>query len=394
MGSNANRQLDLPLPVGAVIGILGGGQLGRMTATAASRLGFYTVVLAPDVNAPAAQIANYHIAASYDDLNALGELADLADVVTYELEQLPLASVEWLSKRVPVAPGCRALEVSQDRIKEKSFLEKIGVRTARWQAIASEDELLRYTADFGGSSILKVAYGGYDGKGQAALEAGMPAAQLRDVWRQLSGGAEMAAILEAKIDFECELSVIVARDRSGHSVTYDPGLNIHKNHILDTTIVPAGIPIDVEEEAREMGTRVAQALEFVGVMCLELFLGRNGELLANEIAPRPHNSGHWTLDACYTDQFEQLVRAICGLPLGSAERFANATMKNILGPVEVEIARYLGESNAKIHLYGKEQGRPNRKMGHVTLLEERRATTAPGLGDGCGDATGDVRRLH
>ena len=339
-----------------------------MTAIAASRLGYKVAVLSAGPDDPAVAVAHRHIQASFDDREALAELATYADVVTYELEQLPLEPVVWLAERVPVAPGTFVLETAQDRIREKTFFGKVGIPTVPWQAITSRDAVVAAIDAIGRPAIFKVAYGGYDGKGQKAIEEGDADADLFAIWDRLSNGREMTAIAEQKVFFDCELSVIVARDRQGNMVTYDPALNVHRNHILNTTTVPAPAEKFVLDTAREMVCKLANGLDYVGVLCLELFLMPDGALLANEIAPRPHNSGHWTLDACYTDQFEQLVRAIAGLPLGDARRFVDVRMENIIGPDGADISRYLEAPNAKLHLYGKHEIRPGRKMGHVTHL--------------------------
>ena len=369
MSSNAQESGSaLPLPQGSAIGILGGGQLGRMSAIAASLLGYRVVVLSSDPDDPAVAVSHKHICAEVEDRKALAELAELADIVTYEREQLPLASVTWLSERVAVAPNCLALEVAQDRIREKSFFGSTGIPTVPWRPVTSVSEIVAAADDVGRPAIFKVAYGGYDGKGQATIEVGETDEALYALWERFSNGAEMTAIVERKVAFDCELSVIVARDRQGKMLTYDPSLNDHKNHILDTSTVPAAVGKKQLDDARNMVCQIAEGLEYVGVLCLELFLMPSGELLANEIAPRPHNSGHWTIDACYTDQFEQLIRAIAGLPLGDPSRFTDVCMKNIIGSDAEDITPYLNAPNAKLHLYGKQDIRPGRKMGHVTYL--------------------------
>lgn len=357
-----------PLAMGSTIGILGGGQLGRMTAMAANRLGYKVAVLSPGENDPAVAFAHRHVRAQFDDIEGLAAFADIVDVVTYEQEQVPLAPVQWLSQRVPVLPGCRALEVSQDRIREKTFLASIGLTTAPWKSVCSKAELLPALSEIGRPAIFKVAYGGYDGKGQSLIEDGASDADILAIWDRLSAGAEMTAIVERKIAFDCELSVIVARDAAGNKAIYDPALNIHKDHILDTSMVPAPVSGETLRSAREMGAALADALDLVGIVCLELFMMPSGELYANEIAPRPHNSGHWTIDATYTDQFEQVVRAICGLPLGDPSRFADARMQNLIGAEVLEAYRLAEIPNARLHLYGKSEPRPGRKMGHVTFL--------------------------
>ncbi|MEC7395582.1 MAG: 5-(carboxyamino)imidazole ribonucleotide synthase [Pseudomonadota bacterium] len=357
------------LTPGAVVGIVGGGQLGRMMAIAASRLGFFTAVLSPDVNAPAVQVSHRHIKGDYDNRRALSELTERADVLTYELEQIPLEGMQWVSENAYLAPNIHALDVSQDRVKEKAFLNSNGVPTTAWKECRNVADVKTALSEFACDSILKVAFGGYDGKGQEKILRDAGASDIAKIWDRLSLGQEMVTILEATVDFDCEISVVVARDKAGNVVPYDPVRNHHENHILATTIVPAGIDPAIGEKAQTLAKTVASALEYVGVMCLEMFVTTDGELLANEIAPRPHNSGHWTLDACFIDQFEQHIRAICGLPLGSGKRFADATMQNILGTEREKVGLYFPNHNARVHLYGKEEWRPGRKMGHVTILD-------------------------
>lgn len=368
MVMDGDRREIAALPPGSIIGIMGGGQLGRMMAIAAVRLGYKVAVLSPNSNDPAVTVAHHHINAEFDDRNGLMELANLVDIVTYELEQLPLESVAWLSERITVAPDCFALEIAQNRIREKSFFESIGIPTVPWMAVEDRGKILSAIADVGRPAIVKVAYGGYDGKGQVTIGKGDSDEEILALWDRLSAGVEMTAIAEKKVEFDCELSVIVARDWQGNTITYDPILNVHKDHILDTSIVPAPVGDRKIDAAQSMACLIVEGLGYVGVLCLELFLMPSGELLANEIAPRPHNSGHWTLDACYTDQFEQLIRAIGGLPLGDARRFVDIWMKNILGFDAMNLSQFLDAGNAKLHLYGKDEVRPGRKMGHVTYL--------------------------
>jgi len=362
------KKPDVPLSAGSTVGILGGGQLGRMTAIAAARLGYKTAILSPNPADPAVSVAHHFVRSDFTDYAGLIKLADLADVVTYELEQLPLESLQWLSQFVPVAPGCRVLEIAQDRIQEKTFLSSAGIPTAPWRPVRERDQLLPSLEAIGRPAILKVAYGGYDGKGQAVIDADTTDAHALEIWDRLSSGAEMAAVVEEKLDFDCEVSVLVARDRAGRTATYDPTFNIHKQHVLDSSIVPAPIAAPVSRESLTIGCNLAEAIDLVGLICLELFVMPSGDIFANEIAPRPHNSGHWTLDASYTDQFEQLVRAVCGLPLGNPRRYADARMQNILGADATKLGQYAEIPNAKLHLYGKSEAKPGRKMGHVTFL--------------------------
>ena len=363
---------------GAVVGIVGGGQLGRMMSIAASRLGFHSAILAPDDDAPAVQVSHHHIKRGYDDPFGYSELSDIADVVTYELEQIPLNGLQAITDKARISPNLYALEVSQDRAKEKQFLNVNQVPTTAWKECRTIANVETALNEFGCDSILKVAFGGYDGKGQTRIHCNANASEISKIWEDLAQGNELVTILEATVEFKCEISVVVARDERGRIEAYDPVRNHHKDHILEKTIIPAGIDTEVSIRAQTLASMVAEALDYVGVMCLEMFITQDDKLLANEIAPRPHNSGHWTLDACYTDQFEQHIRAICGLPLGSAQRFADATMQNILGTEHAAVSKHLSDPNARIHLYGKSEWRTGRKMGHVTILERFHSNTANG----------------
>ena len=353
------------LPPGSAIGILGGGQLGRMIALAAAGIGYRCHVYCPERDAPAAEVAAHATCASYDDRAALAAFARAVDVVTLEFENIPTETVEQISATTPVRPGARALAVAQDRIGEKAFLNGIGIATARFAAIASADDLRRAMDEVGAPAILKTARFGYDGKGQRAIRAGSdPVA----AWRGL--GVDRA-ILEARVDFEREISVVLARGVDGGTAAFDAVENRHENGILRTSRVPARIPSEVHERARSITVRIAQALDYVGVLAVEFFVTRDGAALVNEIAPRVHNSGHWTVDACAASQFEQAVRAVCGLPLAGAGRHADAVMTNILGAEIEDWPRILAEPGARLHLYGKAEARPGRKMGHVTRLFPR-----------------------
>jgi 5-(carboxyamino)imidazole ribonucleotide synthase len=359
-----------PLPPRSTIGILGGGQLGRMTAMAAARLGYRVHILCPEPEPPAADVAFSHIRAAYDDNDALDSFAAAVDVATYEFEHLPLAAVRRLSGMVPVKPDWRVLEVGQDRLQEKAYLNRIGIPTAAWRPVASRTELTAAVNELGAPSVLKTAKEGYDGKGQAVVAPPGDASACDAAWHRvfpdhLDG---RRAILESYVPFDLEISVIVARSTTGDCVTYDPVHNTHRNHVLDTTVVPAPVAPSVADRAREIARAIAGALDVVGVLGVEMFVTGDGAVLVNEIAPRPHNSGHWTIDACLTDQFEQLVRAICGLPLGSPARFADARMKNLLGEDVLTAHEHLNTPGARLHLYGKASITPGRKMGHVTLL--------------------------
>jgi 5-(carboxyamino)imidazole ribonucleotide synthase len=354
---------------GATIGILGGGQLGRMTALAAARLGYRAHVFATEPDSPAGQVCAAATVASYDDVAALDRFAAAIDVATFEFENIPAEAVRRVAARKPVMPRPEILEISQDRLKEKGFLNRIGVATTEYQEITDPTALGRALAALaqipGGRGVLKSARMGYDGKGQVNVGA---ATSADEAWRQM--GAPRG-ILEAFVDFRCEVSVVVARGADGALATYPTVENRHVNHILDTTIAPASLPPEVTRQADAIARDIATRLDLVGVLAVEMFVTKDGRLLVNELAPRPHNSGHWTIDACATSQFEQLVRAICGLPLGLTERHADAVMKNLIGD-EVETWREaIADPSARLHLYGKRTTRPGRKMGHVTRLLPR-----------------------
>src|ERR1700746_2158240 len=313
------------LAPGATIGILGGGQLGRMTALAAARLGFRCHVFATEVDSPAAQVCGAATVAEFSDRAALEQFASAVDIVTFEFENIPAEAVRLASAVRPLLPRPQILEIAQDRLREKDFLRSIDVDTAAYREVADAAALLRAMRDFGHPAVLKSVRMGYDGKGQVTLT---PEIRAEEAWRRMGGEI---GILESFVDFACEISVIVARGRNGAWATYPPVENQHVNHILDTTMAPARIPAATATPAEAIARQVAESLALVGLLGVEMFVTKAGELLVNEIAPRPHNSGHWTIDACYTSQFEQLVRAICGLPLGSVEHHSDAVMQNLLG---------------------------------------------------------------
>ncbi|HUH83855.1 MAG TPA: 5-(carboxyamino)imidazole ribonucleotide synthase [Stellaceae bacterium] len=350
---------------GATIGILGGGQLGRMTALAAAELGYRTHVFCPEGDSPAKQVTALATTAPYDDRAALARFAAAVDVVTFEFENVPADTAEVLAGRKPVRPAPNALRIAQDRLKEKDFLRSIDVATTPYREVASADALARAARDLGPGSVLKTVRGGYDGKGQQTIRAD---GDLAAAWAALGAGT---GILESFVRFTCEISVIVARGLDGEMATYVPVENRHVHHILDTTIAPARVTAEVAGRAEAVARHVAERLDLVGVLGVEMFVTETGEVLVNELAPRPHNSGHWTIDACRTSQFEQLVRAICGLPLGSPERHSDAVMKNLIGADVEKWRNFINEPGAKLHLYGKGAPLPGRKMGHVTRLMPR-----------------------
>ena len=356
-----------PIAPGATIGVLGGGQLGRMLALAAARLGYDMHVFCPEPDSPAARVAAAHTIAAYDDAAALAGFAAAVDVVTVEFENIPCDTLARLAERVPTRPGVEALRVSQDRRVEKAFLNRIDVPTAPYRAVASADELVRAVAEIGTPALLKTARLGYDGKGQHRLAAGADPA---GIWREF--GAQ-AGIVEGWVDFSQEISIIVARGVDGATAAYDVVENRHEDGILRRTTAPADIPEALAAQARTLAERIAASLDLVGLLAVEMFVTGAGGLLVNEIAPRPHNSGHWTIDACATSQFEQCVRAVCGLPLGATARHSDAIMTNLIGEQASRWPALLADPTACLHLYGKAEIRPGRKMGHVTRLSRRRS---------------------
>jgi 5-(carboxyamino)imidazole ribonucleotide synthase len=351
---------------GATIGILGGGQLGRMTALAAARLGFRTHVFSPEHDAPAAQVTAVSTVAAYDDEEALAAFADDVDVVTFEFENIPDTAAEVLSSLKPTRPAPRILHICQQRLREKDFLSSIGVPVTRYRAVANAGELDAAVGVIGRPCILKSAQFGYDGKGQVRIAADT---DLADAWKRMGG---TLGILEAEVDFTLEASVIIARGVDGRTALYPPVENRHRNHILDETIAPAHLSDATAGQAEQIAQQIAAELQLVGLVAVEMFVAGDGEVLVNELAPRPHNSGHWTIDACLTSQFEQFVRAVCGLPLGSTAHHSEAVMKNLIGDEANRWRDILADPDAKLHLYGKAEARPGRKMGHVTRLRSRR----------------------
>jgi 5-(carboxyamino)imidazole ribonucleotide synthase len=358
---------------GHTVGILGGGQLGRMLAMAAARLGLRVHVYSPPGDNPAFDVAHAHTAAPWDDEDALARFAAAVDVVTYEFENVPLATAAFLVARVPVRPGVKALEVAQDRLNEKRFASSQGIETAPFAEVDNEADLNAAIARVGLPAILKTRRLGYDGKGQALLKPGGDAAS---AWRRLG---QVPCILEGFVAFSFEVSVIAARGLDGRVEVFDLPLNVHENGILRRSRVPAPVSEATAGAARALAGRLLAALDYVGVLAVELFAvstesGRNdGEmrLLFNEMAPRVHNSGHWTEAACTVSQFEQHIRAICGWPLARPRRLADCEMENLLGD-EVRAWRELAaEPDTVVHIYGKAEARPGRKMGHVTRLKPR-----------------------
>ena len=357
-----------PILPGATLGMLGSGQLGRMFTIAARRLGYRVHVLSPDTETPTGQVADVEVRADYLDLERVAEFARNVSVVSFEFENVPAETTEICQKYCPVRPAGSVLFTSQNRKREKTFLRDAGLPVTPFTSVGSQDELIAALQKQGTPAVLKTADWGYDGKGQVVIRTINDAAK---AWSELN---VPQAILETFIDFECELSVVAARGSDGQFVSYGPIGNSHSHHILDISICPAAITLSVANEAIEITRAVLEKLDVVGVMCVEFFLTKSGKLLINETAPRPHNSGHLTIDAHETCQFEQQVLAICGLPLGSSELRSPSAMANLLGDVweagEPNWVAALNHPNLKLHLYGKQEARIGRKMGHLTVLGE------------------------
>ncbi|QDU82176.1 N5-carboxyaminoimidazole ribonucleotide synthase [Polystyrenella longa] len=362
-------------PPGSKLGVLGSGQLGRMFAIAARRLGYGVHVFSPDENSPTAQVADREFVAEYDDLNAIEEFAQSVSVITFEFENVPAASTDVAQKFTRVDPCVEILHLSQNRNREKSSLAAMGIPVPKFEPVHSLDDLKQAVQKLGRPSVLKTATMGYDGKGQTLIQ---PDTDLETLWPEYEG---QESILEQFVDFEMEISVVGARGREGDFAACGPIQNDHRNHILDVSVLPAMVSDAIAKQAIEVTRTVMSEIDVVGVLCIEFFVTSDGRLLVNELAPRPHNSGHLTIDACETCQFEQQVRAIAGLPLGQFNHHQPAAMVNLLGdeweqgePDWVEFTRQFPD--VKIHLYGKEEPRPGRKMGHLTCLAETGSVAA------------------
>jgi 5-(carboxyamino)imidazole ribonucleotide synthase len=353
-----------PLRPGAVIGILGGGQLGRMLAVAAARLGYRTHVYEPGAAPPAADVVHAVTCAGYEDAAALTAFAGAVDVITYEFENVPTAALDLLESLKPIHPNRRALAISQDRLAEKAFLNGIGLATAPYATVTTAKDLAAALARIGCPSILKTTRLGYDGKGQARIKSAADSAAA------LAAMQGAPAVLEGFIPFTHEVSVIAARASDGSVACYDPGENVHRDGILHTTTVPARLTPGQRSDAILAAARILNALDYVGVLGVELFVTPEG-LIVNEIAPRVHNSGHWTQNGCAVDQFEQHIRAITGWPLGDGGRHSDVTMENLIGDDIARIPQIARQRNAALHLYGKADARPGRKMGHVNRIAPR-----------------------
>ena len=368
------------LPPNATIGIVGGGQLGRMSALAAARLGYRCHILTDDPNSPAAQVAAGTTIGAYDDPEALRAFAAHVDVVTFEFENVSAAGLDLLASLKPVHPSPTVLRISQDRVAEKTFLNTAGIATAPWRPVENPQDLQSAAAAIGLPAILKTTRLGYDGRGQRRLAPG------DDIAEAFAALAPTPLILEGLIDFACEISVLVARGTNGDIATFDAVENRHRHHILDLTLAPARIPEATAAQAKKIARTIAQSIDLIGLLAVEMFIDARGAVLVNELAPRPHNSGHWTIDACPASQFEMHIRAVAGLPLPPATRHSDAVMKNLVGPEETALwPTILATPGLIPHLYGKTEARPGRKMGHVTRLFPRGALPGDhGIADALG----------
>ena len=365
---------------GSTIGVMGGGQLGRMFAIAARRMGYRVHTFSPDEDTPTGQLADREVAARYDDAEAVRDFARGVDVLTFEFENIPVQTVEWAAEHCEVRPSAAVLHTCQHRLREKEFLDRAGIPLPGFMAVGSAGELAAAVAEIGLPAVLKTAAFSYDGKGQRKV---MPGDSLVEAWAPFTG---TSAVLEQFVRFEKEISVIVARGADGQTATYPVCENVHRNHILDVTIVPASISPEAAAKARALAVEIAERLELVGLLAVEMFLLADGAILINELAPRPHNSGHFSFDASVTSQFEQQLRAVCGLPLGNTDSLRPAAMVNLLGDVwaggEPHWAAVLAMPDVKLHLYGKAEPRAGRKMGHLVAFgatveeAERRALEA------------------
>ncbi len=355
-----------PLPPNATIGLVGGGQLGRMSALAAARLGYRCHILTREKDSPASQVSIASTISDYHEPEGLRRFAAGVDVISFEFENVSAEGLDLLASLKPVRPSPAILRISQDRILEKSFLNRNGIATAPWAPVEDFDALAGAIERIGLPAVLKTTRLGYDGKGQAMLR------NTSDLQQAFSALLPKPLILEGFIDFVQEISVVAARGEDGSYAAFDTVENRHRHHILDLTLAPAPVPASVDQQAQSIARRIADALDLVGLLAVEMFVDRDGRVLVNEIAPRPHNSGHWTIDACPASQFELHIRAIAGLPLPPAVRHSDAVMKNLVGPEEVALwPAILATPGLIPHLYGKSEPRPGRKMGHVTRLFPR-----------------------
>lgn len=353
---------------GGTIGVLGSGQLGRMFAIAARRMGYRVHTFSPEYDTPTGQVADKEISCDYDDLEQVKAFARGVDVVTFEFENVPAITADAAAREAPVRPDGRVLHIAQNRLREKNFLHGRGFPVASFYEVSSADDLSQGLRKIGHPAVLKTAGWGYDGKGQVKVQTD---ADALEAWQKLQGAP---AILEEHVNFAMEVSVIAARGMDGTIVDYGAIENRHRQHILDVSVSPATVSDELQREAVEIAHGIMRELDVVGVLCVEFFITQDGRVLVNELAPRPHNSGHLTIDACVTSQFEQQLRAVCGLPLGSTEMLRPSAMANLLGDLwqqgELNWTAAGAFPNVKIHTYGKAEPRPGRKMGHLTALAE------------------------
>lgn len=353
-----------PLPLNSTIGILGGGQLGRMLAMAAAKLGMKTHIFCPDSNSPAFEVSHAHTIADYNDLPALENFANSVDIITYEFENVPVDTAQYITQFSTLAPDANILSISQDRLLEKQFLQSLNIDICAYEPVSSRIELDEALKIIGTPAVLKTTRLGYDGKGQRII---MHPQEADKAYEDLAGSE---LILEAFSSFDKEISVIIARNEDGHTAAFDPAENIHKNHILHTSTVPASLSPMILKQAILIAEKIANALNYQGILAVEFFVMHEGStpaLLVNEIAPRVHNSGHWTLNGCPTDQFEQHIRAICNWPLGATLRHNDVTMTNLIGDEIHQIPTILHQGDIP-HIYGKGESRPGRKMGHINSV--------------------------
>jgi 5-(carboxyamino)imidazole ribonucleotide synthase len=367
IGTTAQAEGFRPVLPGATVGLIGGGQLGRMFAIAARRMGYRVHTLEPSPDSPAGQISDREFSAAYDDMQALEEFATGVDVITFEFENIPAASLQRVAALRPVRPRPEVLHICQNRAREKEFLQRHNFPVADYRVVASAADAAAEAAAMGFPCVLKTADFGYDGKGQSKLGS---AAEAAEAWARLDAPR---AVLEEWVDFRCEISVVCARDASGRVECFPASENLHRHHILHRSVVPARVDPSTAREAELLAVRIARALDVVGLLAVEFFVRRDGSLVVNELAPRPHNSGHFSFDACATSQFEQQLRAVCGLPLGSPRLLTAVVMVNLLGEAwadgEPDWAALLSDPDVKLHIYGKSAVRAGRKMGHFCVLK-------------------------
>ena len=356
--------IENKIPSNITIGILGGGQLGLMLSEAARKLGYKTHIFANNKDEPALNHTDNITIADFNDKKALINFYENCDIITFEFENIPINALSNLNLYKKVIPNINSLKITQDRLLEKKFINSAGHKTTQFAAINSRHDIEPAYELIGGKGILKTRKFGYDGKGQFSIHNLL---DLKYAWKELN---EAPSILEKKIDFNTEISIIIARDKNGVIKEFDLTENIHKDGILIESNIPAKISNRIEKKSKEIGISIINKLNYIGVLAIEMFIYKDSVLI-NELAPRVHNSGHWTLDACETSQFEQHIRAITGMPLGATERHSSATMKNLIGNQVQKLDKFYGKKNTKIHIYGKKEVRPGRKMGHITILDNK-----------------------